>query len=117
MTVCPPPAEMLAVAEAVAEQHPDVAALLRDLAEADVSPDHKRIRQGVLRRIRNVHFVGMSRNRAAEEIAEAWATFRPLRTPLVPGSLAADLDRLHRYGFRPIGARQIFDVLDPVLDA
>ncbi|KLK90302.1 hypothetical protein AA309_26595 [Microvirga vignae] len=116
MSVRPTSDQLLKAAELVAGHHPDVAALLRDLAEPTTPPDPVGLRKRVLRRIWRIHLAGMPRTAAARVIAAAWASYEPTEAQPVPGTQAADFDRLSRAGVRPLAWRQIADALDEMLD-
>jgi hypothetical protein len=107
---------LLDAAEALEGPHPDVAALLRDLAKPEALPESRGLRKRILRRLWRVCYPFAARTAAARLIASAWASFTPTQAPPIPDSKEELFDRLHRAGARPLAWRQIADELDPAFD-
>lgn len=87
-------------------------------AISDSRHDPKRWRREKLRYSWRVFYAGLSRAAAAQAIAIDWAAYASsqLHEPAQRGTLNALFAELTEAGCRPLGARTVFDDLDPKLD-
>jgi hypothetical protein len=109
----PTTAELEAAAAALDQHRPAVASWLRKIAQP--RHDLRELRRDVLRRCHRLHLSDMKRSPAARMLAIWWASLDTER-PATPGTIPAELQRLHRAGIAPVAHRTIVDDLDPSFD-